>query len=128
MQPETDPDVDPLEIDPVPEETPETEPSKDKPRGAALVINVYSWATPVVGVLMLVVGLLGGYFGRPLIKPEATQVAVSNNTQPAAAVATTNPSDEARRQELMSYLVGKLRHFQGDEGAPVTMVEFSDFQ
>jgi len=110
--------VDPLEMDSVQEETPE----KVTPK--ALVINVYSWATPVVGVLTLVIGLLLGYFGRPLVKPEATQVAASIDTQPAAA----NPTDEARRQELMSYLVGKLRHFQGDENAPVTLIEFSDFQ
>jgi len=118
MQPETDPDVDPLEIDSDPEGTPKKRPSK------ALVINVYSWATPVVGVLMLVIGLLAGYFGRPLVKPEAPQVAASIDTQPAAA----DPADDARRKELMTYLVGKLRHFQGDENAPVTMIEFGDFQ
>jgi hypothetical protein len=95
-----------------------------KPRRPSVVINVYSWATPIVGVLMLVIGLLAGYFGRPLIAaaPKAEP------TVPAAAVQSANPTDEAQRQEMMTFLVGQVKHFKGEPDAPVTVIEFSDFQ
>jgi hypothetical protein len=44
---------------------------------AALTITVQSWATPVVGLVMLVIGLLGGYFGRPFLAP-ASSVSTPN--------------------------------------------------
>jgi len=33
----------------------------------ALTINIQSWWTPIIGVVLLIVGLLAGYFARPLI-------------------------------------------------------------
>jgi hypothetical protein len=101
------------------------ETTEDKPRRPAMVINVYSWATPVVGVLMLVLGLLGGYFGRPLITEEAEPAAVAGSSE---VVPTPDPADDARRQEMMNFLVEKVTHFKGEESAPVTIIEFSDFQ
>ena len=100
----------------------------------ALVINIHSWATPIAGLVMLVVGLLGGYFLRPLLPlPSigATPVAAvltptTASVNPAAAPAgTQQPAD---LQELMAYLVPQIRHFKGDPAAPVTIIEFSDFQ
>jgi hypothetical protein len=45
---------------------------------------------------------------------------------PAAAVAATQaPAD---LEEVMSYLMSQARHIKGDPQAPVTMIEFSDFQ
>lgn len=99
------------------------EETKVEPRRPAFVINVYSWATPIVGVLMLVIGLLGGYFGRPYISPKAEAVNASVEPQ-----ATSSAADAAQRQEMMNFIVGQVKHFKGDPKAPVTLIEFSDFQ
>jgi len=93
-----------------------------EPRRPSVVINVYSWATPIIGVLMLVVGLLAGYFGRPMLASKAEP------TVPAAVVQSANPTEEAQRQEMMTFLVGQVKHFKGDANAPVTIIEFSDYQ
>ena len=99
----------------------------------AVVINVQSWATPIVGLLMLVVGLLGGYFGRPLLSEPAAPAGSAALTSPAPVA--TAPANEtgstasaADRASLMEFLVSQTRHFRGDPEAPVTLIEFSDFQ
>jgi hypothetical protein len=95
---------------------------KKKPKKASLVINVYSWATPLVGLIMLIAGLLLGYIGRPLLErePEAT---------PIAAVPTqATVGNSASSEELMTFLTSQARHFKGNPDAPVTLIEFSDFQ
>ncbi|UCH58889.1 MAG: hypothetical protein JSV61_11800 [Anaerolineales bacterium] len=101
----------------------------------ALVINIHTWATPIIGLVMLAVGLAGGYFGRPLISPsEATPTvattASTSDTQESlpVAAATTSPEEQASRQEMMDFIISQTRHFQGDPEATVTIVEFSDFQ
>lgn len=81
--------------------------------------------TLVVGLAMLVIGGLAGYFGRPLINPEPT---------PAPAVAAANPgnpnpaSGDPSAASLMEGVVNQTRHFKGDPDAPITIVEFGDFQ
>lgn len=125
-------------------------PPEKKP---AMVITIESWATPLVGLLMLALGLLAGYVGRPLIAPQAAASApiVSTTTSPSKAQeptapaqasvdttpesaqgqvpSTTPPTDQAdQRKALMDALIKQTRHFLGDENAPVTIIEFSDFQ
>jgi protein-disulfide isomerase len=102
------------------------EPAKDEPR-PALVINIHSWATPILGIVMLVVGLAAGYFGRPYLpslKPAGTQAASQEQTSGQVS----QEQSPASTPTLMEYLVGQTRHFQGDQNAPVTLIEFSDFQ
>ncbi len=88
----------------------------------------------VVGLVMLVVGTLTGYFGRPLVTPqplEATPAALVETPEPNVASDTSdanpdqgNPSAET----LMDAIVAETRHFKGSPDAPITIVEFSDFR
>jgi protein-disulfide isomerase len=106
------------------EDLPEAPKDEQRP---ALVINIHSWATPIVGIVMLLVGLAAGYFGRPYIanlKPAETQAASQGQT---GGQVSQEQSPEST-PTLMEYLVGQTRHFQGDQNAPVTLIEFSDFQ
>jgi len=101
------------------EEIKESEEVRPK-KQPAITINIQSWATPLVGALMLFIGLLGGYYGRPL---------VSNVKEPVTAPQSIAPSQaDSGNEELMAYLVSQTRHFRGDPEAPVTLIEFGDFQ
>jgi protein-disulfide isomerase len=97
----------------------------------AVTINIQSWASPIIGLVMLVVGLLGGYYLRPFTLAQASNVTSSSA---AASSAVTTPAaipttDQATAQKnLMASVVAKTRHFKGDPNAPVTMIEFGDFQ
>lgn len=98
----------------------------------ALTIIFQSWTTPVIGVGMLLLGLLVGYFGRPVITPNGDATPVSEvSVDPDITPDLTSSQDEdreAQKTALMNTLLGDTRHFQGDEDAPVTIIEFSDFQ
>ena len=72
-------------------------------------------------VVGLAVGLLAGFFGRPLVTPRPL-----NNP-------TVVTSGDARGQATsptgaMEAIVAQTRHFKGDAKAPVTVIEFGDFQ
>jgi len=113
------------------------EPQGEKP---ALTVVIQSWWTPALAVLMLVVGLLAGYFGRPLLnKPaettpivaaETTPVTTTSPSQVAVATNTVNPTIAAlsSQEQLMDYLVSNTTHFKGNPDATVTIIEFSDYQ
>lgn len=111
------------------------QPQGDKP---ALTVVIQSWWTPALAVLMLVVGLLAGYFGRPLLnKGEAispvaavsTPGANTTSIPSAAPTSTADPTAVAESQkQLNDYLVSNTIHFQGDANARVTIIEFSDYQ
>lgn len=114
----------------------------DQPQGEkpALTVIIQSWWTPALAVIMLVVGLLAGYFGRPLLnKGSETTGKVAVVTTPAVtlpvdqATVSTTPLDPtmaaiSNQQQLMDYLISHTTHFQGDPNATVTMIEFSDYQ
>ncbi|MGW8250363.1 MAG: hypothetical protein ACWGO1_06950 [Anaerolineales bacterium] len=111
----------------------------DSSGSPALVINVHSWATPIVGLLMLVVGLLVGYLVHPMISasiPAETAVAVAPANTPVPGTqapesqvpAGDSTQPPASLQEVMEFLESEARHVKGDSQAAVTMVEFSDFQ
>jgi hypothetical protein len=59
----------------------------------------------VVAPLMLIIGVLIGFFGRPLVLPE-----------------------KSTGNSVVDQLIAQTRHFKGNANAPVTILEFSDFQ
>lgn len=107
--------------------------------------------TLVVG---LALGFLAGFVGRPYLlarsQPAALTAAggsaarspaaaapasAAQSTAPTSAPASssnTSTDDAASRaataQRVMDMLIAQTRHFKGDPNAPVTMIEFSDFQ
>lgn len=87
-------------------------------RGAAHMRN-----TRTVGIVMLILGVLLGYYVRPTVEgwlnPESAQT--------GTAVIGPRPLPQTQ-SEVMPYLIAQTRHFKGDENAPVTVIEFADFQ
>jgi len=77
----------------------------------------------LIGIAMLALGLVLGYLGRGVYGPEAS-AAKSTQVAMAAAVQTRASANK----EVMTMLIGATRHFKGDANAPVTIIEFSDFQ
>ena len=125
-------DSEPIESFPEDELSRPEEIEAEAPEKPALTIVIQSWATPILALIMLIIGLAGGYFGRPLLEGNQT-VAVPEVAQATSTVQpTTDPvaaaTAEARGQQLLAAVVGQTRHFLGDENAPVTLIEFSDFQ
>ncbi len=104
---------------------PQEQPEAPADEHYALIVKVQSWATPIVGLVMLVVGLLAGYFARPML-PGGAPAAVATPVVEASAPAPTQ--NAAALQDLMKYLIGQAKHFNGAANAPVTLIEFSDFQ
>jgi flagellar basal body-associated protein FliL len=83
-----------------------------------------SWLTiALVGVVMLLVGALLGYFGRGEFGPEAQAAKATEQAQVALAA-----TQAAANADLMTYLADNARNFKGDPNAAVTIIEFSDFQ
>ncbi|MCB0169416.1 MAG: DsbA family protein [Anaerolineae bacterium] len=78
------------------------------------------WLLLVVGLL---IGGLGGFYLRPLIFPEQPSV--------VAPLASVGSSDEMNEldpyQAVMMAVSSGARHYQGQTEAPITIVEFGDF-
>ncbi len=64
----------------------------------------------IAGIVMLVIGIVIGYEVRPILTPAAA----------ASSPGNTYP--------IISLLLSQTRHFKGNANAPVTLIEFSDFQ
>ena len=90
--------------------------------------------TILVGVAMLLAGILLGYVGRGQFGPEAQAARTTATAQAVAAVTQTAANAEASatqaaaNADLMTFLTENTRHYKGDANAPVTIIEFSDFQ
>jgi protein-disulfide isomerase len=95
------------------------------PQRAAFTITIQSWATPAVGLIMLVLGLAGGYFVRPLIDTGSVPGASDPGSESSNTQTQSSPEE---REALMAALLPSVRHFEGDPDAPITLIEFSDFQ
>jgi hypothetical protein len=114
----------------------------DQPKGEkpALTVVIQSWWTPAIAVIMLVAGLLVGYFIHPMLAKDTqstqavaavdTPVPSSTVAQITSPTATIDPTMAAisSQEELMNYLVSQTVHFQGNPDATVTLIEFSDYQ
>ena len=118
----------------------------------ALVISIQSWMTPFIALMMLAVGFLGGYYLRGLQQPDnstaipaAVQPSQPDTANPASAATTLAPTNELILATPITTIpsvvasptagpidmdtaIALTRHFQGDPNAPVTLIEFSDFQ
>ena len=94
------PDVSPSSAEPA---LPLTRPRRFRAR------NFLPW---LFSLLMLVIGVFIGYLGRPFITPESSGTSVTADGRPA----------------LLDLLISQTRHFKGKANAPVTVLEFSDFQ
>jgi protein-disulfide isomerase len=78
----------------------------------------------VLLMISLLVGGLGGFYLRPVVIPESRPNAVA----PLAAVEASDQMNEiAPHQSVMLAVIAGARHFNGDPNAPVTLVEFGDF-
>jgi hypothetical protein len=105
--------------------------SKTKQR-FALVIQVASWTTPIVGLLMFGLGLFLGYSFRSgfpqnaeNVPNQAVEAADQGGQNPVVQIPT--PDTSAQQEALMEAVIAVTRHFKGDPNAPVTVIEFSDF-
>ena len=102
-------------------------------RPAAFTLVIQSWATPMIGIVMLIIGLFGGYYLRPVLTSTPTPVAAVEevSTSDTGIAPTAVPISDAERAaqqaELMTAVVERTRHFRGDPDAPITIIEFSDF-
>ncbi|MEJ2557648.1 MAG: hypothetical protein P8186_15760 [Anaerolineae bacterium] len=99
-------------------------PNTTKPMAA----RINPAATLIAGLL---VGILVGYAGRPLVTPKPlspTPVTAPSGANPPntsnANPSASNPSSAT----LMDSIVAQTRHFEGNPNAPVTIIEFGDFQ
>ena len=97
----------------------------DTQKQPAVTITIQSWATPIVGVVMLVLGLLAGYYGRPLV---LDQVQTESSVNSGSPVVIPTADNSAAQEKLMATILAQTRHFSGDPNAPVTIIEFGDFQ
>lgn len=64
----------------------------------------------IMSVIILLVGMAIGYEARPIISP---------------APAASGPDSS---YPIIRLLLSQTRHFKGNVNAPVTLIEFSDFQ
>lgn len=89
----------------------------------AVMITIQSWATPIIGTAMLVLGLLVGFYARPFLLAESRS---DTNSAPPVVIPTEDNS--AAQAQLMETVIAQVRHFKGDPHSPVTIIEFADFQ
>jgi hypothetical protein len=55
-------------------------------------------------------------------------VAAADTGNPSAASEASQPASTPSTAALMDAVVTQTRHFKGDANAPITIIEFSDFQ
>ena len=77
--------------------------------------------SPLITLIVgLTIGLLAGYLGRPWLAPVPPR--------PAAAAQAGAADPAAPTPTSMDNVIAQTRQFKGDANAPVTIIEFGDFQ
>ncbi len=97
----------------------------------SVIIRSSPLTTVSVGLVMLLVGVLAGYFGRPLLAPqslEPSSTAVAAVATPVAADNANPSASNPSQPSLMDGVIEQTRHFRGEPNAPITIIEFGDFQ
>jgi hypothetical protein len=89
------------------------EPVQPEPRSSRRWIGLIP--TAIFGILMFVLGGVGGFVGRPYIMVPTPTLTAAQDQQ-------------GKMQALLDMLISKTRHFKGNANAPVTLLEFGDFQ
>jgi protein-disulfide isomerase len=80
------------------------------------------WLLLLIGLL---VGGLGGFYLYPLVVPAPV---AETNEAPLAGVEDSGQINKPDpHQAVMLAVIAGARHFQGDANAPITLVEFGDF-
>jgi len=97
---------------------------EEQPEPGQPVIKPPANVTMILGgIFLLLIGIGLGYLGRGAIGPEAKAAHVTATAQ--AGVARTRA---ATNQQVMELISQQITHWKGNENAPVTMIEFSDYQ
>lgn len=81
--------------------------------------KVNRWTIPALALLIVSAGIFIGFSKRPQLAAKGVE------TTPAREAVKT-PANE--REALAQIATAQTRHFKGDPDAPVTILEFSDFQ
>ena len=74
----------------------------------------------VAGLVVLLLGVLVGILIRPLM--------ISQHSNGASTISARAAGPSSGQTRLMDAAIARTRHFKGDSNAPVTIIEFSDFQ
>ena len=104
-------------------------PSPDSQNTASVEVTPaarVNWnVTSLLSLVALLVGIGLGYTARPLLEapPAATVAVVTTPVVGNSAAAASN-----KPPTILSAVVANTRHFKGDPNAPITVIEFSDFQ
>ncbi|MCC7361706.1 MAG: DsbA family protein [Anaerolineales bacterium] len=123
----------PIEADRLPA-APPPPPVPTAPRAWLVIgpIIVQSSATLFVSLAMLVLGLAAGFLLRPFVPLGGTPLAVATTASDSASSGLVGSAEQTQAAAdgaaLMTALVQGTRHFIGSADAPVTIIEFADFQ
>jgi len=91
------------------------------------------WTNPLAMLAVgLVIGVLIGYGVRPLVTPRSLLGSPATSAQdtdpPPASLDPTPVNPAAVLPGSLEELTARVRHFKGNPDAPVTVIEFGDFQ
>jgi protein-disulfide isomerase len=82
----------------------------------------------ILVVLAFAVGILVGYLAWGRGPATAPAVPAPQVTNPPIVVTPAPTSSGVTGQQVMDAILPQVRHFEGDPNAPVTLIEFADFQ